>query len=233
MLCFRQRNRGQQADISCWLPPPTRSHFAFSQRRRDRPRTLPARPSKTRRQSRQAPAPRNPGRLGIRHLIWTRKHPERHHLRQTAVESQMPRLPNRASLSLDSLARTRHPPHPPTRQNGRPLDSGGRCTPQVRTKPIQSHTSLRSARQHMAGLGQPRRTSGLAPKLRISHLESVGTTPMKAKPSTSEAAPKAMTAVQRGQAAAKAMAKELRAEHKRWNLPLLSWKDGKVVATKP
>ncbi len=37
----------------------------------------------------------------------------------------------------------------------------------------------------------------------------------------------------RGQAAAKAMAKELRAEHKRWNLPLLTWKDGKVVATKP
>lgn len=37
----------------------------------------------------------------------------------------------------------------------------------------------------------------------------------------------------RGQAAAKAMAKELRAEHKRWNLPLLSWKDGKIVATKP
>jgi hypothetical protein len=36
-----------------------------------------------------------------------------------------------------------------------------------------------------------------------------------------------------GQAAAKLMAKELRAEHKRWNLPLLSWKDGKVVATKP
>lgn len=39
--------------------------------------------------------------------------------------------------------------------------------------------------------------------------------------------------IARGQAAAKAMAKELRAEHKRWNLPLLSWKDGKVVATKP
>lgn len=37
----------------------------------------------------------------------------------------------------------------------------------------------------------------------------------------------------RGQAAAKLMAKELTAEHKRWNLPLLSWKDGKVVATKP
>jgi hypothetical protein len=37
----------------------------------------------------------------------------------------------------------------------------------------------------------------------------------------------------RGQAAAKLMSKELRAEHKRWNLPLLTWKDGKVVATKP
>ena len=56
---------------------------------------------------------------------------------------------------------------------------------------------------------------------------------MKAKPSKTKAAPQPITAVQRGQAAAKAMAKELRAEHKRWNLPLLSWKDGKVVATKP
>lgn len=56
---------------------------------------------------------------------------------------------------------------------------------------------------------------------------------MKTKPSTSTAEPKALTAVQRGQAAAKAMAKELRAEHKRWNLPLLSWKNGKIVATKP
>lgn len=36
-----------------------------------------------------------------------------------------------------------------------------------------------------------------------------------------------------GEAAAKLMAKELRAEHKRWNLPLLSWKNGKVIATKP
>jgi hypothetical protein len=56
---------------------------------------------------------------------------------------------------------------------------------------------------------------------------------MKTRPSISKAAPQPITAVQRGQAAAKAMAKELRAEHKRWNLPLLSWKDGKVVATKP
>lgn len=36
-----------------------------------------------------------------------------------------------------------------------------------------------------------------------------------------------------GQAAAKVMARELRAEHRGWNLPPLSWKDGKVVATKP
>lgn len=56
---------------------------------------------------------------------------------------------------------------------------------------------------------------------------------MKTTPSISKAPPQAMTAVQRGQAAAKAMAKELRADHKRWNLPLLSWKNGKVVATKP
>lgn len=41
-----------------------------------------------------------------------------------------------------------------------------------------------------------------------------------------------MTAVQRGQLVAKAMAKEIYAEHKRGNLPLLSLKDGKVVETK-
>jgi hypothetical protein len=29
------------------------------------------------------------------------------------------------------------------------------------------------------------------------------------------------------------MAKELRDEHKRWNLPLLFWKDGKIIASKP
>jgi hypothetical protein len=56
---------------------------------------------------------------------------------------------------------------------------------------------------------------------------------MKTKLSKTKVAPQPITAVQRGQAAAKAMAKELRAEHKRWNLPLLSWKDGKIVATKP
>jgi len=39
--------------------------------------------------------------------------------------------------------------------------------------------------------------------------------------------------IARSQAAAKVMAKDLRAEHKRWNLPLLSWKDGKVVASEP
>jgi hypothetical protein len=35
------------------------------------------------------------------------------------------------------------------------------------------------------------------------------------------------------QAAAKAMSKKLRAEQKRWNLPLLIRKDGKDVAVKP
>ena len=56
---------------------------------------------------------------------------------------------------------------------------------------------------------------------------------MNTKPRKSQAVPKGLTPVQRGEAAAKLMAKELRAEHKRWNLPLLSWKDGKIVATKP
>ncbi len=56
---------------------------------------------------------------------------------------------------------------------------------------------------------------------------------MNTKPRKSQAVPKELTPVQRGEAAAKLMAKELRAEHKRWNLPLLSWKNGKIVATKP
>ena len=54
-----------------------------------------------------------------------------------------------------------------------------------------------------------------------------------AKTNPNALAPKVQPAfIARGQAAAKAMAKDLRAEHKRWNLPLLSWKDGKVVASK-
>jgi hypothetical protein len=56
--------------------------------------------------------------------------------------------------------------------------------------------------------------------------------PLKKAPST-RSAKEQPAFLAHGQAAAKAMAKELRAEHKRWNLPLLSWKDGKVVATKP
>ena len=35
----------------------------------------------------------------------------------------------------------------------------------------------------------------------------------------------------RGQAAAKVMAKELVAEHKRWKMPLLSWENGKIFKT--
>lgn len=37
------------------------------------------------------------------------------------------------------------------------------------------------------------------------------------------------TAVQRGLAAAKTMARNLTAEHKRWQMPLLTWKQGQVV----
>ena len=40
-------------------------------------------------------------------------------------------------------------------------------------------------------------------------------------------------AILRGEAAAKVMARELRAEHRRWNLPLLSEKNGKIVTSKP
>jgi hypothetical protein len=56
--------------------------------------------------------------------------------------------------------------------------------------------------------------------------------PSKADPSSASSREQPAF-IARGQAAAKAMAKELRAEHKRWNLPLLSWKNGKVIATKP
>jgi hypothetical protein len=56
--------------------------------------------------------------------------------------------------------------------------------------------------------------------------------PLKQAPATRSAKEKPAF-LAHGEAAAKAMAKELRAEHKRWNLPLLSWKNGKVVATKP
>ncbi len=56
---------------------------------------------------------------------------------------------------------------------------------------------------------------------------------MKTKPSKTKADPQPMTAVQPGQAAAKAMAKGLRAEHERRNLLQPFWKDREVVATKP
>lgn len=85
----------------------------------------------------------------------------------------------------------------------------------------------------MAGLGQSHQASVLDSQLRIRHIDRVKRAPMNKKPSKSKAVAKELTPVQRGQAAAKLMAKELRAEHKRWNLPLLSWKNGKVVATKP
>jgi hypothetical protein len=40
-------------------------------------------------------------------------------------------------------------------------------------------------------------------------------------------------AVELGLAAAKKMSRNLHAEHKRWNMPLLTWKNGKVVQVKP
>ena len=52
-------------------------------------------------------------------------------------------------------------------------------------------------------------------------------------PAPSASAKEKHPSIERGQAAAKAMARELRAEHRRWNLPLLSWKDGEVVAKTP
>ncbi|WP_265594644.1 hypothetical protein [Haloferula sp. BvORR071] len=43
----------------------------------------------------------------------------------------------------------------------------------------------------------------------------------------------AVTPGQRGLLAALAMAKALEEEQKRWGLPLLTWKDGKVVEVEP
>jgi len=40
-----------------------------------------------------------------------------------------------------------------------------------------------------------------------------------------------MTTVQHGRTAARVMAEELVAEHKRWRMPLLSWENGKIVKT--
>jgi hypothetical protein len=47
------------------------------------------------------------------------------------------------------------------------------------------------------------------------------------------AEPREINSEERGLLAAKKMARELRAEHRRWKMPLLTWKDGKVVAVKP
>lgn len=40
-------------------------------------------------------------------------------------------------------------------------------------------------------------------------------------------------AEERGIAAAKAMSEALLAEHKRWNMPLITWKNGKIVSVNP
>ena len=57
---------------------------------------------------------------------------------------------------------------------------------------------------------------------------------MKAKANTT-AGTKARfptTPEERGIAAAKAMSKALLEEHKRWNMPFITWKNGKVVSVK-
>lgn len=58
---------------------------------------------------------------------------------------------------------------------------------------------------------------------------------MKPAPQSADAStePRELTPEERGLLAAKKMARELRAEHRRWKMPLLTWKDGKVVAVKP
>ena len=48
-------------------------------------------------------------------------------------------------------------------------------------------------------------------------------------PSSKEGPTQGLSPAQRGLIAAQAMAKALEAEHKRWGLPLLTWKDGKVA----
>jgi len=45
--------------------------------------------------------------------------------------------------------------------------------------------------------------------------------------------PDEITSRERGLLAAKKMARDLRAEHRRWKMPLLTSKDDKVVAVKP
>lgn len=57
---------------------------------------------------------------------------------------------------------------------------------------------------------------------------------VKATAATTKTTSPAPTAAdERGIAAAKAMSKALLAEHKRWNMPFITWKNGKVVSVKP
>jgi len=46
-------------------------------------------------------------------------------------------------------------------------------------------------------------------------------------------APSPSSDPQTRRAAARAMAESLTAEQKRWNMPLLGWKDGKITKTQP
>ena len=53
------------------------------------------------------------------------------------------------------------------------------------------------------------------------------------KPASTETPRVHLDPDERDKAAAKAMSKALLAEHKRWNMPFITWKNGKVVSVKP
>ncbi len=53
----------------------------------------------------------------------------------------------------------------------------------------------------------------------------------KTKPAKAPAPPS--DSKDRAAVTAKAMSESLIAEHKRWNMPLLGWKDGKITETQP
>lgn len=82
------------------------------------------------------------------------------------------------------------------------------------------------------------RTGSIDPILRACEPPPVGKSPfamtVKATAATTKTTPPVPTAAdERGNAAAKAMSKALLAEHKRWNMPFITWKNGKMVSVKP
>ena len=56
---------------------------------------------------------------------------------------------------------------------------------------------------------------------------------MKIRSKSAQSAPPLAKPDARDRATAKLVEKSLVAEHKRWNMPLLGWKDGKITETQP